>query len=167
MGTSGPPAGFAQGKSRFGYAAIRENYPDVWSELLFLESRFGPGAWQRREDGSAKPFSELADLGKEAFSKRRVPEPGELKNPPRPAKSAKKVRHRSGKWRILRELFLIRTLRQDVRLDVRGVAKVLNALSFCTSPPTPPDVPAAPPRGGQWWGPGGEPPKQLEWRSER
>ncbi len=55
------------GQKPLGYAAIRANYPDVWAELIDLEKRFGPGAWQRREDGSAKPFEELADLGREAF----------------------------------------------------------------------------------------------------
>jgi 3'-phosphoadenosine 5'-phosphosulfate sulfotransferase (PAPS reductase)/FAD synthetase len=55
------------GQKPAGYAAIRANFPEVWDELIFLEERFGPGAWQRRDPGMAKPFSELADLGKEAF----------------------------------------------------------------------------------------------------
>ena len=55
------------GQKPLGYAAIRANYPEVWAELLLLEKRFGPGAWQRREDGFATPFNELADLGQPAF----------------------------------------------------------------------------------------------------
>ena len=55
------------GQKPSGYAAIRANYPEVWAELIELEKRFGPGAWQRREDGLGKSFEDLADLGQEAF----------------------------------------------------------------------------------------------------
>ena len=55
------------GQKPAGYAAIRANYPEVWQELLFLEKRFGPGAWQRRQDGTATPFETLAELGREAI----------------------------------------------------------------------------------------------------
>jgi 3'-phosphoadenosine 5'-phosphosulfate sulfotransferase (PAPS reductase)/FAD synthetase len=55
------------GQKPKGYAAIRAQYPDVWAEILFLEERFGPGSWQRREDGFARPVSEMADLGQADF----------------------------------------------------------------------------------------------------
>jgi hypothetical protein len=37
------------------------------AELTELEKRFGPGAWQRREDGLGKTFEDLADLGQTFF----------------------------------------------------------------------------------------------------
>jgi 3'-phosphoadenosine 5'-phosphosulfate sulfotransferase (PAPS reductase)/FAD synthetase len=45
------------------YTALRAQYPDVWVELLDLERRFGPGAWQGRGDGPAPSFAELAAKG--------------------------------------------------------------------------------------------------------
>jgi 3'-phosphoadenosine 5'-phosphosulfate sulfotransferase (PAPS reductase)/FAD synthetase len=45
------------------YTALRAQYPDVWAELLDLEQRFGPGAWQGRGDGPAPTFAELAAKG--------------------------------------------------------------------------------------------------------
>ena len=47
------------------YAAMRREYPDVWNELLWLESRLGPGLWQKSFAGEdANPtFEEAADKG--------------------------------------------------------------------------------------------------------
>lgn len=61
------------------FTAIRREFPDVWAELLDLERRFGPGAWQGREDGEAKPFAELADKGQRQLD-RAEPDVDELPN---------------------------------------------------------------------------------------
>jgi predicted subunit of tRNA(5-methylaminomethyl-2-thiouridylate) methyltransferase len=48
------------------YAAIRQAYPHAWTELLELERRFGPGAWQGGRpaaEGGPRCFTELADKG--------------------------------------------------------------------------------------------------------
>lgn len=55
------------GQKPLAYAAIRVNYPEVWAELLFFEEKFGPGCWQRREEGEALSFDALADKGGESF----------------------------------------------------------------------------------------------------
>lgn len=49
------------------YAAIRENFPDVWRELLDLERRFGPGCWSDKDNEHSAPFEENADRGQKDF----------------------------------------------------------------------------------------------------
>lgn len=47
------------------YASLRDNYPDVWEELLWMESKLGPGAWQRsfKPKGAHPSFTQVADHG--------------------------------------------------------------------------------------------------------
>lgn len=58
------------GQKRKAYAAIRANFPDVWSELLDLERRFGPGVWQLpNPEGGHFGFEVAADRGQEKLEK--------------------------------------------------------------------------------------------------
>lgn len=52
------------GQNQVGYAAIRLNYPDVWDELIEMEQRLGPGAWNDPIDNAFHGnFTELANRG--------------------------------------------------------------------------------------------------------
>jgi len=51
------------GQKPIAYTAIRENFPDVWAELLALEERLGPGCWRRQGPEGPVGFQALADHG--------------------------------------------------------------------------------------------------------
>jgi hypothetical protein len=58
------------------YTAIRESYPEVWEELLWLESRLGLGAWNRWDGKSynrIQSFEELANRGEKEYFKGNYP----------------------------------------------------------------------------------------------
>lgn len=51
------------------YAALRINYPDVWEELIYIEKKLGPFAWERYTKGRHWSFTEMADNGEDKFYK--------------------------------------------------------------------------------------------------
>lgn len=51
------------------YAAIRQEFPDVWMELLALEEKLGPGCWQGRMKDKVPTFTEQADKGEQQLQK--------------------------------------------------------------------------------------------------
>jgi len=60
---------FCPGQKPRAYAVIREKYPDVWKEIMFLDSRLKYGAWTQAPDGSPGDFNELADRGLRQLAK--------------------------------------------------------------------------------------------------
>jgi len=57
------------GQRKRAYAAMRANFPEVWAELLWLESRLGTGYWQDQEDGKVSNITQMADWGQKDFEK--------------------------------------------------------------------------------------------------
>ena len=51
------------------YAATRANFPDTWSELVWWESRLGPGTWQSGGPSGSekKDFTRMANSGEQRF----------------------------------------------------------------------------------------------------
>ena len=51
------------------YAILRCKYPEVWSELLWFEKRFGPGCWCDLKNEGRATLAESADRGDAALNR--------------------------------------------------------------------------------------------------
>ncbi|MFH1034353.1 MAG: ParB N-terminal domain-containing protein [Pseudomonadota bacterium] len=49
------------------YAALRQNFPEVFEELLWMESRLGTGYWQDKTPDKSASIEHMADRGQKAF----------------------------------------------------------------------------------------------------
>lgn len=56
------------GQRPVAYAAIRENFPSVWDELISLEKILGKFAWGKHTKGRHWSFAEMAALGEKRFN---------------------------------------------------------------------------------------------------
>ncbi|MBI4800670.1 MAG: ParB N-terminal domain-containing protein [Desulfarculus sp.] len=71
-------AGYARGLQRIAcricpgqkpkaYAAMRQNFPEVFEELLWLEAKLGTGYWQDKTTDKSASIEHMADRGQKAF----------------------------------------------------------------------------------------------------
>jgi 3'-phosphoadenosine 5'-phosphosulfate sulfotransferase (PAPS reductase)/FAD synthetase len=49
------------------FAAMRQNFPEVFEELLWLESKLGTGYWQDKTPDKSASIEHMADRGQKAF----------------------------------------------------------------------------------------------------
>jgi len=56
------------------YAALRQNFPEVFSELRWLEARLGTGYWQDKTPDKSASVEHMADRGQKAFEENQAQE---------------------------------------------------------------------------------------------